>query len=100
MLTYINKFGRTMIATDVVIATISMFHKIHEWNRKNLPGYFEVFLDVPINELQKRDTKKLYKNISNGVISEVVGLDIPFGTTLATSVGTVIGVRFQLPEVN
>ena len=34
-----------------------MFHKIHEWNRK----IYQVILrdDVPINELQKRDTKKL-----------------------------------------
>lgn len=30
----------------VIVATISLFHDIHAWNRANLPGYFEVFLAV------------------------------------------------------
>ena len=45
----------------VVIATISLFHDIHEWNRKNLPDYFEVYLKVPIEELQNV-TQKEYIN--------------------------------------
>lgn len=32
----------------VVIATISLFREVHEWNRANLPGYFEAYLKVPI----------------------------------------------------
>lgn len=40
---------------DVVIATISLFHEVHEWNRKNLPGYVEIYLDVPLEELKRRD---------------------------------------------
>ena len=31
----------------VIMATISLFHEIHAWNRENLPGYREIFLDVP-----------------------------------------------------
>lgn len=60
----------------VVIATISMFHKIQKWNRNNLPGYYEVFLDVPFDELKKRDTKKLYKINNSKKNLEVVGLGI------------------------
>ena len=41
----------------VVVATISMFKEIHKWNRDNLPGYFEVYLNVPIDELRRRDPK-------------------------------------------
>ena len=37
----------------VVIATISLFKEVHEWNRYNLPRYFEVFLNVPISELRQ-----------------------------------------------
>ena len=37
--------------SDVVIATISLFHAIHRWNRAQLPGYVEILLDVPIGEL-------------------------------------------------
>ena len=37
----------------VIIATISLFKKIHNWNRDNLPNYFEVFLKVPLDELKE-----------------------------------------------
>jgi len=29
---------------DVVIATISLFNAVHEWNREHVPGYIEVVL--------------------------------------------------------
>ena len=60
----------------VVIATISLFNEIHMWNRSNLPNYFEVYLNVPINELQRRDPKGIYKKFSDGEIKNVAGLDL------------------------
>ena len=60
----------------VVIATISMFREIHEWNRVNMPGYFEVYLKVPIEECRRRDPKGLYKRFSKGQISHIAGLDL------------------------
>ena len=59
----------------VVIATISLFSEVHEWNRKNIAGYFEVFLDVPVEELKRRDPKNIYRNFFEGKISNVAGLD-------------------------
>lgn len=44
----------------VVICTISMFHEIQEWNRKNLKGYVEVFVDTPLEIICARDKSKLY----------------------------------------
>ncbi len=60
----------------VVIATVSMFSEIYAWNRSNLPNYFEIFLDVPINELRRRDPKKIYERFFSGEISNVAGLDL------------------------
>jgi adenylylsulfate kinase len=60
----------------VVIATISMFKEIHEWNRNNLRNYFEVFLKVPIEELKKRDPKDIYLRYDRGELSDVAGLDL------------------------
>jgi adenylylsulfate kinase len=59
----------------VVIATIGLFKELHVWNRKNIPNYFEVFLDVPIDELIKRDPKDIYKRYYAGEIKNVAGLD-------------------------
>lgn len=60
----------------VVVATIALFKEIHTWNRENIDGYFEVFLDVPIEELKRRDPKGLYKRYFDGQIKDVAGLDI------------------------
>ncbi len=60
--------------TDVVCATISLFHEIHHWNRANIPGYFEIYLRVPLEELRRRDYKGVYAAAQNG---HAVGVDIP-----------------------
>jgi cytidine diphosphoramidate kinase len=44
----------------VICSTIALFHDVQDWNRRNQPRYLEVFLDVPIEELRRRDTKGLY----------------------------------------
>lgn len=61
----------------VVVGTIALFKEIHAWNRENIPGYFEVFLDVPLTVLRERDPKDLYKKFDQGFITDVAGLDIP-----------------------
>lgn len=62
----------------VVIATISLFKEVQEWNRANLQGYFEVYLRVPLKELRRRDPKGIYRGFDAGEIKNVVGLDFPF----------------------
>ena len=61
----------------VVIATISLFREIHEWNRANLPGYFEVYLQVPLEELRRRDPKNIYRRFDAGELKYVAALDLP-----------------------
>jgi len=61
---------------NVAIATISMFSEVHEWNRLNLPGYCEIYLDVPMDELIRRDTKGIYGRAANNEIDNVAGLDL------------------------
>lgn len=60
----------------VVIATISLFREVHAWNRENLPGYFEVYLKVPVNELRRRDPKGIYRRFDTGELTNVAGLDL------------------------
>ena len=60
----------------VVIATISMFEEVYNWNRTNLPNYFEIFLKVPLSELRNRDPKSIYEKFDNGELKNVAGLDL------------------------
>tara|TARA_B100001971_G_scaffold91384_1_gene84296 strand:+ start:543 stop:1049 length:507 start_codon:yes stop_codon:yes gene_type:complete len=62
----------------VVCSILSIFHESQEWNRQNYSQYFEIYVDVSMDILIKRDKKKLYTNALDGNIKNVVGLDIPF----------------------
>jgi glutamine kinase len=66
--------------SDVVCATISLFHEVQRWNRENIPGYREVYLRVPIDELRRRDSKGLYAVAQSSDARNVVGIDVPAET--------------------
>lgn len=57
----------------VLVATISLFHEVHAWNREHLPGYMEVFLDVPEEERRRRDPKGLYAAEAAGKLRHMAG---------------------------
>jgi adenylylsulfate kinase-like enzyme len=61
---------------DVVCATISMFHEVQRWNRKHIPGYFEIYLRVPMAEIERRDPKRIYARARKRKIANIVGIDI------------------------
>jgi len=45
----------------VIVCTISMFDEIRDWNRDNIKGYIEVFIDVQEEVLKSRDKKGLFR---------------------------------------
>lgn len=70
---YLNRQG-----IHVVCAILSIFHESQRWNREHLKDYFEVYIDAPLEQLQARDTKGLYRAAARGELKHVVGVDIPF----------------------
>lgn len=61
-----------------VAAVLSIFPEWQAWNREHFSRYFEVFLDTPMETVEARDSKGLYRAARNGAIRNVVGVDIPF----------------------
>lgn len=61
---------------NVVISTVALFHEIHDWNRVNFLDFIEIFLDVPLEELRRRDPKGIYDRFDKGEITNVAGLDL------------------------
>jgi len=49
----------------VIVCAIAMFDDVREWNRKNIKGYIEIFLNTPCEILRKRDKKGLFNENSN-----------------------------------
>ncbi len=60
----------------VIMSTISLFKEIHLWNRENMCNYHEIFLDVPIEMLVKRDSKNIYSDFHKGIRKNVAGMDL------------------------
>jgi len=60
---------------NVVIATISMFHDVRDWNRNNILKYHEIYIKVPLEVLINRDQKKLYSNALKGLGKNVMGIN-------------------------
>jgi adenylylsulfate kinase-like enzyme len=61
----------------VIIATMSLKSKVHI-EYKKIKNHYDIFLDVPIKELKKRDPKGIYEKFKNNEINNLVGLDINF----------------------
>ncbi len=62
----------------VVCAILSLFEDNRTWNRRNIPEYFEVYLQVSIATLKARDTKGLYARAATGELRDVAGIDLHF----------------------
>jgi adenylylsulfate kinase-like enzyme len=62
----------------VVVAALYAHPDLLAWNRDNLPGYFEVYVNAPMSLLRERDSKGLYGGADSGQIPNVVGVDIPW----------------------
>jgi adenylylsulfate kinase-like enzyme len=62
----------------VVCSTVSLFKEIHQWNRENIKNLIEVYIDVPMDILIKRDQKKMYTQALKGKKKNVRGFDQSF----------------------
>jgi adenylylsulfate kinase len=67
----------------VLCATMSLFHEVRAWNRANAPRYLEVYVRVSLEKLIERDPKGLYARARGGLVSGVVGVDLPFSEPAA-----------------
>lgn len=74
----ICRFARMLAGQGftVIVATMSLYHEIHDWNRKNLPGYFETYLEASPEVLRERDPKGLYRRAELGKETNMGGLHI------------------------
>jgi adenylylsulfate kinase-like enzyme len=63
---------------DVVCCILSLFEDQRQWIRENSRTYFEVYIRVGMEELIRRDQKKLYSRAIAGELKDVAGVDLPF----------------------
>ena len=56
-----------------------MFHSVRAWNRANIPGYYEVYIQASMDTLRQRDQKGLYSQNAENVAG--VGLQVEMPST-------------------
>lgn len=61
----------------VICATISMFHEVRAWNRREIPGYREIYLRVPPDTRRLRDHKGVYASGDAAVEFGVTSFEEP-----------------------
>jgi adenylylsulfate kinase-like enzyme len=66
----------------VLVAALYARPDLLDWNRANLPGYFEIYLKIDMELLFGRDPKGLYRRARSGEMPNVVGVDIPWHSPL------------------
>ncbi len=62
----------------VVVATMSLFHEIHDWNRARFDAYFEVWVQADMGVLRRRDGKGLYAKVDSGEARCLPGVDLDY----------------------
>lgn len=58
---------------NVICCTISMFDEIRSWNREHIENYREIYLNVSMDTLKKRNQKGLYSGNELDLIFEEPG---------------------------
>ncbi len=61
---------------DVVICTVVMFDEVRQWNRENITDYREIYLEVELDELIRRDQKGLYSKATANKEENVCGVNM------------------------
>jgi len=76
---------RTLIIV-VIAAAISPYREIRDEIRAKTPGFFEVYVRCPLDELVRRDVKGLYKQAIAGEIANFTGISDPYEEPLTPAV--------------
>ena len=63
----------------IIVSALYSNSALLNWNKKNFPKYFEIYLKATIKCVSKRDFKGIYaKQIQDKGYSNIVGIDIPW----------------------
>jgi len=58
-----SKFCKLIVneKINLIFSTISLFHKVRNWNKKNIDNYVEIFIKADLEKIIKLKKKKIYK---------------------------------------
>jgi len=67
----------------VIVAVVSPYRAARDEARRSVHGFFEVYVDCPVSECERRDVKGMYKRARAGELRGFTGVDDPYEVPLA-----------------
>jgi adenylylsulfate kinase len=62
---------------NLIFATVSLFKKVRNWNRKNIKNYVEIYIESDIKKLIKQGKKFFYKGNYKNIIGKNIKAEYP-----------------------
>tara|TARA_B100000315_G_C14472181_1_gene538891 strand:+ start:582 stop:1106 length:525 start_codon:yes stop_codon:yes gene_type:complete len=62
---------------NIILSTVSLFHKVRKWNRANISNYMEIYIQSDINEIIKQKNKFFYKRNYKNIIGKDIKPEFP-----------------------
>ena len=62
---------------NIILSTVSLFHKVRKWNRTNISNYMEIYIQSDINKIIKQKNKFFYKRNYKNVLGKDIKPEFP-----------------------
>tara|TARA_B100001939_G_C16794510_1_gene552814 strand:- start:139 stop:651 length:513 start_codon:yes stop_codon:yes gene_type:complete len=62
---------------NILFSTISMYHKVRSWNKKNIKNYIEIYIESDISELIKFRKKSFYRKKLKNIVGKDIKAQLP-----------------------
>ena len=62
---------------NIIFSTVSLFHKVRKWNRKNITNYLEIYIESDIDKLISKKKKFFYKKKHKNIVGKNIKAEFP-----------------------
>ena len=62
---------------NVIFSTVSLYHEVRSWNKKNINNYFEIYIEADIKTLIKKKKKYFYRNKLLNIVGKNIKAELP-----------------------
>ena len=62
---------------NVIISTVSMYHKVRRWNKKNIKNYLEIYIESDIESLIRNKKKFFYNTKLKNIVGKNIKAELP-----------------------
>jgi adenylylsulfate kinase len=62
---------------NVIFSTVSLYHKVRTWNKKNINNYLEIYIEADIKNLIKNKKKPFYRTKLVNIVGKNIQAEFP-----------------------